>query len=114
MNLVQWPADTMTICEKAVTLPVDEFYISSDAAIDYVRHRYYRGECKQFRSVYKQQLYDALYERFEEVIARPENINKSLPDLVIGVLATPAPCSGLTPWQFYYSLLRYKKENKKK
>lgn len=112
INLVQWPADTMTICEKAASLPVDEFYISNDAAVDYVRHRYYRGEQKKFRSTYKQKLYDALYDKFMEAASRPENINKSLPEVVTNILSTAAPCSGLTPLQFYYSYLKFKKKRK--
>lgn len=109
-SLVQWPAEIMDICRMAASLPVREFYISSDAAIKYVRSRYYWKEKKKFRSKYKQKLYDELYDRFEEMAKQPENINKSLPDIVITVLASPAPCCGLSPEQLYFTMLKYKKK----
>ena len=113
-DLVQWPASVMDICKKAANLPVKEFYISSDAAIEYVRHRYYWNERKKFRSSYKQMLYDELYERFEKRVNLPENANKSLPDIVITILATSAPCCGLTPLQLYTIMLQHRKKLQRK
>lgn len=109
IKLVQWPADTMTVCTKAASLPVNEFYISNDAAVEYVRNRFYRNKLKQFRSTYKQKLYDALYEKFIQVVNLPENSNKPIPEIVTIVLASKAPCSGLTPLQLYYTMLKHKK-----
>lgn len=112
-ELVEWPADTMKICEKAATLPVKKFYISHDAAVEYVRHRYYHGVRKEFRSPYKQQLYDSLYDVFIRLVNNPVYSNRILPDLVSIAIHSPAPCSGLAPFQFYCIMLRYKKKRAK-
>ena len=107
-----WPADTMDICRKAASLPVSKFYISQDAAVSYIRHRYYHDDCKKFCSRYKQQLYDALYEKFLELTMRPEYENRVLPEVVAIALDHPAPCSGLAPAQFYRIMRRHRKEQK--
>lgn len=111
-TMVEWPADTMKICKKAATLPVSEFYISLDAAVEYVRKRYYYSRKKRFRSEYKQQLYEALYDRFLEIVEKDENINRSLPELVSMAISSPAPCSGLTPYKLYCTMLRLRKKGK--
>ena len=109
-NLVKWPSNITTICETAAKLPVDKFYISTDAAVVYVRQRYYNNKIKIFNSPYKQQLYEVMYKNFLKVVESPENKNRSLPELVIKVLAMPAPCLGLAPFQFYMAVLRQQKK----
>lgn len=107
---VSWPADTMTICEAAASLPVDRFYISQDAAVCYVRRRYYHDKVTVYRSHYRQQLYEALYDAFTIAVGRPENRYRPLPDIVINILQSPAPCLGLAPFQIYLAVLRLKKK----
>ena len=77
-----------------------------------MRRRYYNDKTKIFRSPYKQRLYDALYEKFIEIVSRPENNGRSLPELVLKVLQQPAPCLGLAPFQLYMAVLRQKKKLK--
>lgn len=109
-SLVSWPSDTMSICEKAATLPVDRYYISQDSAISYVRQRCYHDKEKKFRSPYKQKLYESLYDAVLDAILKSENHYRPLPDIVINILQTPSPCLGLAPFQIYLAVLRLKKK----
>lgn len=109
-ELVEWPASEMAVCRMAASLPVKEFYVGFDSAVEYVRNRYYHQKRKEFQSPYKQQLYDALYEQFLNIVDLPENRNTFITELVLRVLSKPAPCVGLSPLQLYYIMLRHKKK----
>lgn len=111
-RLVAWPTKMSVICELVATMPVPEFFISSDTAIDYIRRRHGGKEVRQFQSQYKQLLFDALYDRFLELMRK--NRKKSIPYIVDLALASSAPCLGLSPWKVYYIMLRHMKQFHKK
>jgi hypothetical protein len=104
------PSSPIMICEKAVELPTKEFYVSFDAALCYIRKRYYHNKHHTFSSRYKQKLYEALYEKFVELKQLHEEM--LLTDVVSLALGCTAPCLGLSPSQFYTILLKYQKKMK--
>lgn len=111
-GLVQWPTRMMAICEYVALMPAPEFFISSDTAVVYIRRRYCQNIQKPFQSRYKQMLYDALYERFVELMETP-GMKLSIPAAVLRALESPAPCCGLSPWQIYSIMLRHNKQSGK-
>ena len=112
-SLVAWPTKMSVICELVAAMPVPEYFISSDTAIDYIRRRYGGKEVRMFQSQYKQLLYDALYDRFLELMEIYRG-KRSIPYIVQLALASPAPCPGLSPWQIYAIMLRHKKQFQKR
>jgi len=113
-GMVQWPTCMTAICQLVASMPVPEFFISSDTAIVYVRRRYYNNVCQQYRNKYKQLLFDALYDRFLELMNSSRMKKKSIPGIVLTALSSPAPCCGLSPLQVYSIMLRYNKQVKSK
>ena len=57
-----YPTSMKKLYEIAANLPADKFYISDDAACEYMRKRCLHNITPQFISPYKQRLFDALYD----------------------------------------------------
>lgn len=112
-HLAEWPTNTMRLCEIAASLPVDEFYLSEENAVAYIRRRINHGIRKTFTNKYKQQLYEAFYERVMELRDLEKFRDASIPVLVSAALATPAPCIGLRPINLYVIINRRKRIKKK-
>lgn len=112
-RIASWPTNTMRLCEMAALMPVEEFYLPEENALTYVRRRVLRGDTMKFTNKYKQQLYDALFERVKELWKREKYSNASIPVVVAAALSTPAPCLGLSPRNIYM-LIPHRKYPKKK
>ena len=98
---------TMNVLYKiAAELPTDKFYISDDAALAYIRKRYFHKVVPRFISPFKQRLFEALYDEVTAMMACKKYREMGWKNATILALQRPAPCVGLTP---YIIGLRYRK-----
>ena len=102
-----YPTTTRRLFEIAANLPVDRYYISDYAALEYVRNRVYRRQSKQIThhiNPYKHRLFEDLYDTVMKMMREEKYAAMGLTDTVICALLRPAPCVGLTPatiWHMY-------------
>lgn len=94
LRITSWPTKKINLCHIVANLPTQQFFITEDAAVGYIRKRYLHGVKKKFRSVYKQRLFDAFYEEF---LAIKQNSSASIQACCLAALNKEAPCIGLTP-----------------
>lgn len=107
-NTATWPTTMQQLCRVVASLPTPYFCIADDAALDYARKRLFHGIAKEFRSPYKQRLYEAFWEEFKTLYdAQPD---AGLQNCVWQALARPAPCVGLTPWIIQFKISRINKK----
>lgn len=100
-SLATYPTTTENLFKIAADLSVDKYYISDDAALRYVRRRYYKGERKKFLSPFKEKLFNALYEKVLRMMEEEKYREQGLATTIILALNTPAPCIGLSPLELY-------------
>ena len=113
-KLAEYPTTTKRLFEIAADLPVDRFYISDDAALEYMRNRYYRGIAKKFKNPYKSKLFEAFYETFCEMMKEERYSGEKISTVAILALSRPAPCIGMAPRKMHQRYLDYKNTHLKK
>ena len=113
-KLAEYPTTTQKLFEIAANLPVDRFYISDDAALEYVRNRYYRGVIKKFRNPYKAKLFEAFYDTFRKMMEEERYRHENISTVAILALTRPAPCIGMAPRKMHQRYLDYKNNHLKK
>ncbi|MBR0166144.1 MAG: hypothetical protein IJQ13_04620 [Prevotella sp.] len=112
--VAEYPTNTHKLFKIAADLPVDRFYISDDAALRYIRKRYYKGKHDKFRSKYKERLFEALYDLVCDMMNDDRYKSKGLATTTMLALLRPAPCVGLTPNEIYLRHLNLRGCNRKK
>lgn len=110
-HLAKYPTTSWEIVRIAVQLPTEKFYISDDAAYEYIRKRVCANIPIRFNNQYKQKLYEAFYEEVMKMKRDERYSNMRLKDITILALARPAPCVGLAPWGLWKAMRKVK--NKK-
>ena len=110
-SLVEYPTTTIRICQLAANLPVNQFYISDDAALMYVYNRTIRGRETKFVNPYKQKLFDALWKIIEQMMQQEQYKKQGIATTTILALQRPAPCIGLTPDVIYQIYLKHRKQH---
>lgn len=108
-HLATYPTSAKKLYHIAAELPTDKFYISDDAACEYIRKRFFHNIQPKFISPFKQRLFDALYHEVSEMLRQEKYSKMGLKNVTILALERPAPCVGLTP---YIIGLRYRKLHK--
>lgn len=113
-TLAEYPTTSKKLFKIAAELPVDRYYISDDAALRYVRGRYYKGHKKKFSSIYKKRLFESLYDQVCEMMKEKKYRDQGLATTTILALLRPAPCIGVTPYYMYMAYKGHKgqKQNK--
>ena len=107
-GLAEYPTTVSRLCHIAATLPVDRYYITDDAALEYVRKRNFYGIRKRYSNEYKQKLFDSLYQEVVGMMRQPHYKDTELTHIVIDALMRPAPCVGIAPIGIFKILLRHK------
>lgn len=113
-TVAEYPISIPKLLKIAADLPVDRFYITDDAALRYVRKRFYGRKRLTYRSKYKERLFDALYEQVCLMMGEDKYRKEGLATTTILALSRPAPCVGLTPNEIYLRYLKLRGNNRKK
>lgn len=111
-HIATYPTTMKQLCHIAAELPTDRFYISDDAAYEYIRQRVLKNKKQKFRHVFRQQLFDALYEQVLKLKRMEKYKDMDWKNVTILALAQPAPCVGLTPYIIHKIL--WKRRNNKR
>lgn len=111
--IADYPTNTHKLFKIASELPVDRYYISDDAALRYIRNRYYKGKQAKFRSRYKEQIFESLYDLVSDMMKEEKYKTAGLATTTIMALSRPAPCVGLTPNEIYLRHLNLRGYNRK-
>ncbi len=93
-EVASYPTTMKELCQIAASLPVPYFCISYDAALDYIRNRLLHGRIKRFKTEYKNQLFEALY---QTVLSLMEDGRRDIKKVTLLALDKPAPCVGISP-----------------
>lgn len=105
-----YPTSVDKIFNIMSELPTDRFYIADDAALFYVRKRYFHNEEVCFRTPQKQKLFNALYDEVLLMMQEEKYKALGLQATTICALMRPAPCVGLSPVGISKIFRRRKKE----
>ncbi len=108
-----FPISLLELCKKMAEMPVDCFYISEDAAINYIRKRRYNKVIPHFVNKYKQRLFEALWRIVEEMMQSERYHNMELKYITTIALTRPAPCIGMTPEVIQQKIYAHIKKNRK-
>lgn len=107
-----YPTTLKKLFEIAANLPLDSYYLADDTAVLYIRNRVFRGINKKHRSIYKQRLFESLYEHVCELRADSRYMSRGLEYIVTLALQRPSPCVGLSPNVIMQKYLELKKNEK--
>lgn len=110
-HLATYPTTMTKLYHIVADLPTEKFYISDDAACEYMRKRLLHNIKPKFFSPYKQRLFDALYDEVIKMLQIKKYQDMGWKNTTILALGRPAPCVGLTP---YIIGLRIRKLHKNK
>lgn len=107
--IAELPMNVDRLARIAADLPVKHFCISDDAAIAYIRSRVLNGRNPKFRSIYKQRVFEALYEIVQEMMQSEKYRQHDIPAITVVALSRPAPCIGLSPKVIYQKYFVHRK-----
>ena len=110
-RIASYPTTMKQLCHIAAELPTDRFYISDDAAYEYIRKRVLKNKKKKFRHVFRERIYEALYEQVLKLKKMEKYKDMDWKNITILALSQPAPCVGLTPYIIQKTL--WKRRNNK-
>lgn len=112
-NIVEYPTTEEKIYQTAANLPTKRFYMSDDSATALIRSHIQNGIRPRFISLYKQRLYDALYEEVTRMLSESRYQGMSIGEVTTIALTHPAPCIGLTPKVIMRITVRNRKRHAK-
>lgn len=112
-HLTTYPTTSKKLFRIAAELPTDKFYITDDAAFEYIYKRHLHNVIPHFVNPFKKKLYEALYEEVLKMMKKEAYCNMGLKYVTLLALDRPAPCVGLTPRgiENRISKIRCKKRN---
>lgn len=112
-SIATYPTTMKQLCTMAANMPTPYFFLSDDAALDYVRKRFLHGIIKKFSTSYKNKLFEALYKEVLDIWSDEKYKDNSLQSVVLMALSREAPCVGLTPFIIQLKITRkmFKKKN---
>lgn len=113
-HLATYPVSMNKLYHIAAELPVDKFYISDDAAYEYMRKRILSGVRPSFNSPYKQKLFDALYQEVTNMLNCEKYREMGWKHTTMLALSHPAPCVGLTPYIIGATIRKRNRHNHKR
>ena len=96
-QLSSYPTTMERLFKIAAEIPVDQYYLSDDTAVLYIRNRIFRGINKIHSSPYKQRLFESLYQIVCELRSEERYKTRGLDYITMLALQRPAPCIGLSP-----------------
>lgn len=96
-NCAEYPITVTGLLHLTAEMPTKKYYIADDAAYEYCRKRIFLHFRPQFKSNYKQKLYDAMFKEVNKMRHFECYKALSLRKIVALALDKPAPCIGLTP-----------------
>lgn len=96
-HLATYPTTMKKIYHIAAELPTDRFYISDDAAYDYIRKRLLHNMKPKFVNPFKQRLFESLYEEVTQMMEMEKYQKMGWRNTTILALSKPAPCIGIPP-----------------
>lgn len=111
-EVAEYPTTTKRLFEIVAELPTEQYFITDDAAISYIRKRFLHGVHTKYMNPYKQRLFDALYSEVERMMKDEKYKAMGLKNTVICALTHKAPCLGLTPFAAFRLYLRHQKKQK--
>lgn len=110
-QIASYPTTQEQLFRIAAEIPVDQYYLSDDTAVLYIRNRIFRGINKIHGSAYKQRLFESLYEAVCELRKDVRYKSKGLDYITMLALQRPAPCVGLSPNVMLQKYLQYRNKN---
>lgn len=113
-HIATYPTTMKKLYHIAAELPTDKFYISDDAAYDYIRKRLFHHITPTFISPFKQRLFEALYEEVTKMLQYEKYQQMGWKSTTILALGRPAPCVGLTPYIIGLRLRKLHRHNNHK
>ena len=105
LDIASFPTTYNKLYEIVASLPATRYHIDQYRALRCYR-KYLSGHPYHFRSPYKARLFDALYAKVDEL--RPLHKDKSLSNIIMIALYTPAPCVGVHPASIRHLLNHHK------
>ena len=111
-TVAEYPTTFEKLFEIAAELPVQQFYLSDDAAIRYIRRRMYRNHKTDHMSPYKRRLFESLYDIVCDMMKQEKYRRMGLAGTTVVALMRPAPCIGLTPKVIRQKYLELRKKQK--
>ena len=111
-QLSSYPTTMERLFKIAAEIPVDQYYLSDDTAVLYIRNRIFRGINKIHNSPYKQRLFESLYQKVCDLRKNERYKSRGLDYVTMLALQCQAPCVGLSPAVMLQKYLQLK--NKKR